>query len=87
VPDQSGCVAQLTVGPQTSCPFAEAVLGIVRSAYAATGHVPATVTASSPVTGQTYTLQCTINAAQEIACGDYPQGTAIVVIQQPAVTG
>jgi hypothetical protein len=47
-----------TIGPHTSCSFAANVVNVVRQAYMATGHYPASVTAYSPVTGQTYVLSC-----------------------------
>jgi hypothetical protein len=49
----ASCGGLVFAGPDTSCPFAENVV----SAYANdSGNV--TVTASSPVTGETYTMQC-----------------------------
>jgi hypothetical protein len=49
----ASCGGLVFTGPDTSCPFAENVV----NAYAnSSGSV--TVTASSPVTGETYTMQC-----------------------------
>ena len=52
----ASCGGTLFVGPGTSCPFAQNV----QQAYASSlGYGNGTVTASSPVTGQTYQMQCT----------------------------
>lgn len=71
--DQSSCpgVTAFSIGPETSCGFAANVVNLVRHAYTATGHYPASVTAHSPVTGTTYVLSChTANpsAAKELDC-------------------
>ena len=54
------CGGDLSVGPNTSCPFAENV----QAAYETDG--PGTVTAYSPVTDQTYTMTCT--AGTPVVC-------------------
>lgn len=51
-PSQTGCGAGISVGPNTSCQFAENV----RAAYDQAG--PGVVTAYSPVTGSTYEMDC-----------------------------
>ena len=51
----SSCGGDLSVGPNTSCPFA----ANVEQAYAQSGGGNTDVTASSPTTGQTYTMHCT----------------------------
>lgn len=50
----------------TSCPFADAV----RNAYAASGAngSPRTVSASSPVTGQTYSMSCVPSGTNVVVC-------------------
>ena len=48
------CGDGVSVGPNTSCPFAQNV----RDAYFSSGG-SSTVTADSPVTGQVYTMNCT----------------------------
>ena len=50
---ETSCGNELSVGPDTTCAFAEDV----RSAYEASG--PGTVTAYSPVTKRTYEMTCT----------------------------
>ena len=51
----ASCGGLVFAGPDTSCPFAENVV----SAYVnATSFGNATVTATSPATGETYTMQC-----------------------------
>jgi serine/threonine kinase PknH len=53
----AGCGGTVFVGPDTSCPFAENVQrAYLNSVDQGNG---GTVTAVSPVTGQTYTMQCT----------------------------
>jgi len=55
----ASCGGPVFVGPHTSCPFAQAV----KKAYMSHGpYGNATVTASSPVTGQTYVMQCTVGS-------------------------
>jgi hypothetical protein len=80
--DQSACPGtQVTVGPDTSCPFATNVARVVSVANHATGHFPANVTASSPVTGKTYHLRCSIvSYGSELACAALPPATGHVVI-------
>lgn len=53
----SSCGDDLSVNSQTSCPFAR----VVRDAYEASGG-SSRVRASSPVTGETYTMTCTSGA-------------------------
>jgi hypothetical protein len=50
----TSCGDGLSVGPNTSCPFAQNV----RDAYFSSGG-GSTVSAGSPVTGQVYTMNCT----------------------------
>jgi len=53
----AGCGGTVFAGPDTSCPFAENVQqAYLNSVNQGNG---GTVTAVSPVTGQTYTMQCT----------------------------
>jgi hypothetical protein len=88
--DQSGCPgAQITVGPDTSCGFADHVSAIVATAHRTTGHLPAFVTASSPATGRTYRLRCSIlGYGSELVCSTLPPATGVVVIpvKAPATT-
>jgi len=88
-PDQTGCgdAAGYSVGSNTSCGFGANVLLIAQESYAQTHHLPAEITASSPVTGQTYELDCSANAAQELECGDYPAGDAEVTLNLPLAKG
>jgi hypothetical protein len=51
----ASCGGLVFTGPDTSCPFAENVVSAYMTANDS-GNV--TVTASSPVTGETYTMQC-----------------------------
>ena len=53
----AGCGGTVFAGPDTSCPFAQNV----QQAYLTSVNQgnAGTVTATSPVTGQTYTMQCT----------------------------
>lgn len=80
--DQSACSGtQVTVGPDTSCPFAANVAKVVSAGDHATGHFPASVTAFSPVTGKTYRLRCSIlGYGSELVCGTLAPATGIVVI-------
>ena len=80
--DQSGCPGvQATVGPNTSCGFAQHVAAIVATAHRTTGHFPADVTASSPATGRTYRLQCSIlGFGTELVCATLPPATGVVVV-------
>ena len=80
--DQSACPGtQVTVGPNTSCPFAQNVATAVDAANHATGHFPATVTAFSPVTGKTYSLRCSISGyGSELVCATLPPATGTVVL-------
>lgn len=63
------CGTMLFASANTSCPFAENVLRAYIKAY---GHNAggAAVTASSPVTGQTYTLQCASRSPIECTGGN-----------------
>jgi hypothetical protein len=54
------CGGGLSVGPDTTCPFAEEV----RSAYES--HGPGVVAAYSPVTGQTYAMSCSVGS--DVVC-------------------
>ena len=56
----TNCGGDLSVGPSTSCPFAEAV----RNAYES--HGPGLVEAYSPVTNQTYEMNC--SAGSDVVC-------------------
>jgi hypothetical protein len=80
--DQTACPAnQVTVGPDTSCPFATNVARVVSAGDHATGHFPASVTAFSPVTGKTYHLRCSISRyGSELVCATLPPATGVVVI-------
>jgi xanthosine utilization system XapX-like protein len=88
-PDQTGCgdAAGYTVGSDTSCGFGANVLLVAQEAYAKTHRLPAEITASSPVNGRTYDLDCSANAAQELECGDYPAGNAEVTLNLPLAKG
>ena len=80
--DQSACPGtQVTVGPDTSCPFAADVAKVVSAGDHATGHLPASVTAFSPVTDKSYRLRCSIRGyGSELVCGTLPPATGTVVI-------
>ncbi len=80
--DQAACPGtQVTVGPQTSCPFAHNVATVADAADRATGHFPANLTASSPVTGKTYSLRCSISGyGSELVCGTVPPATGEVTL-------
>ena len=59
----AGCGGVVFAGPGTSCPFAESVA----QAYSNSGvSGNGTVTAVSPVTGESYTMQCT--AGSPVVC-------------------
>jgi hypothetical protein len=60
------CDANITAGPDTSCPFAENVSRAVAAGYQRTGQIPTQVTSSSPVTGKSYQLSCV--SATIISC-------------------
>lgn len=55
----ASCGGVLFVGPDTSCPFAKLVEQKYLNARSKTGFPPATVSATSPVTGGTYEMRCT----------------------------
>ena len=59
---QTPCGGGLSVGPNTTCAFAENV----RSAYGASG--PGTVAVFSPVTNQTYSMTCNNQAKSGVVC-------------------
>jgi hypothetical protein len=82
--DQSTCPgsSSYTVGQDTSCPFAANVLAVAHSAYEATGHLPAIVSTSSPVTHKIYELQCSIlGYGSELVCSTVAPATGIVVME------
>jgi hypothetical protein len=56
----SSCGGDLSVGPNTTCAFAE----VVRNAYQ--GHGPGTVMAYSPVTNREYAMSC--SAGSPVVC-------------------
>lgn len=64
------CGGELTTGPHTSCPFAQNV----RRTYFAQGGGNITITAFSPVTGQSYTMTCVLGDGIVGCTG--PQGIA-----------
>ena len=73
--DQSGCPGtQVTVGPDTSCPFAANVAKVVSAGDQTTGHFPASVIAFSPVTGKSYRLRCSILGYGECRHLQWPRG-------------
>jgi hypothetical protein len=53
------CGGTLFVGPDTTCPFAQNVEHAYSSSIGNGSGESGTVTASSPVTGETYQMQCT----------------------------
>ena len=65
----ASCGGLVFTGPDTSCPFAENVVSAYGGQFG-----NATVTASSPVTGETYTMQC--SGESPISC---PGGTNALV--------
>jgi heat shock protein HslJ len=72
---ETACGGELSVGPDTTCAFAEDV----RSAYDNTG--PGTVIAYSPVTKRTYAMSCSTGDAVVCTGGDnasvyFPSGSA-----------
>lgn len=54
----ASCGGLVFVGPDTSCPFAENVASAYNNANNVSSSGIVTVTATSPVTGDTYTMQC-----------------------------
>ncbi len=52
----SGCGGELSVGPNTTCPFA---VNVERAYFEEIGSGSGTVVAYSPVTGKTYSMYCT----------------------------
>lgn len=61
---QSSCGGGLSVGPNTSCAFAENV----EAAYRANGG-PGTFQVNSPTTGQTYSMTCNTSGGQVVCTG------------------
>lgn len=61
---QSSCGGGLSVGPSTSCSFAQNV----ESAYRG-GSGPGTLEVYSPVTGQNYSMTCNLNGNQVVCTG------------------
>jgi hypothetical protein len=58
VPGETKCDPNIYAGKHTTCPFAENVFRAVAHQYGADEEFPSTVTASSPVTGKSYSLTC-----------------------------
>jgi len=86
--DQSPCMGGITVGPNTSCPFARNVFNIVHHAYAVSHQIPARIAAFSPVTHKTYQLRCSLpDYGAEVVCTGYPASTSEVVLDKSSVTG
>ncbi len=79
---QSSCGGGLSVGPNTSCPFAQNV----ENAYQANGG-PGTFPVSSPVTGQTYTLTCNLNGSQVACTGGNNASVYFQASGQPQTNG
>jgi hypothetical protein len=71
-PDTSGmtqCDPNIYAGANTSCPFAENVFRAVAASYQQNGgQIPSSVTATSPTTGQTYGLSCSVDGSQNVQC-------------------
>lgn len=65
-------ISELAVNANTSCPFAFNVLGALTDGVSSTENIrdylPRTVTAQSPATGQTYTMECADNGVGIITC-------------------
>ncbi|HTZ88576.1 MAG TPA: hypothetical protein VMB05_18080 [Solirubrobacteraceae bacterium] len=83
---QSSCGDALSVGPNTSCAFAENV----RAAYASSG--PGDVSAYSPVTNETYVMNCSdgsyvVCTGADDASVYFPSGSAGAAYQQPRSYG
>ena len=57
------CGGGLSTGPDTSCPFAHNV----RAAYQASGDA-SSISAYSPITGETYVMSCGPGADVEVVC-------------------
>lgn len=62
---RTSCGNSVSVGPNTSCPFAHSV----RAAYEQSGGA-STIRAYSPVTGVTYTMSCTGGSPHECTGGN-----------------
>ena len=62
----SSCGDGLSVGPNTTCPFAR----VVREAYFNSGGGDTTVSAFSPVTGKTYLMSCSGGSPHVCAGGN-----------------
>jgi hypothetical protein len=71
------CDANITAGPATSCPFAENVFRAVAAGYQRTGQIPSQVTASSPVTGQSYRLTCNPAVDKPVITCTTPSGAIV----------
>ena len=72
----TACDANISAGAGTSCPFAENVFRAVAAGYQQNGSIPGQITASSPVTKQTYSLACQLDASQTITCTS-PTGSLV----------
>ncbi len=62
----ASCGGTVFVGPDTSCSFAENVKQAYSNASGTSGNPVNTVSATSPVTGETYEMQCT--GLSPVAC-------------------
>lgn len=58
-PGMTACDQNISVNSVTSCPFADNVFSTYANDYQSSGQSDDTVVASSPATGNTYTMNCT----------------------------
>ena len=76
-------ISELAVNANTSCPFAYNVLGALTEGVPSTesirNYLPRTITAESPTTGQTYTMQCADNGAGTITCAGGDNAKVIMI--------
>lgn len=63
MPGQKDCGDGVTAGPNTSCPFAKNV----RDEYFAVPGDSVEIDVHSPVTGQTYTMNC-VKTGRRVTC-------------------
>jgi hypothetical protein len=78
----TSCGGDLSVGPNTSCSFAQNV----EQAYDHTSGGEQMVTAFSPVTGVTYTINCS-GSSPHICSGGSTHGASVYFTSGPASTG
>ncbi|HZD65255.1 MAG TPA: hypothetical protein VE152_04075, partial [Acidimicrobiales bacterium] len=82
----TACDRNISAGPGTSCPFAEAVFVAYHQYYRSHGPLGGTVEAYSTTTGRSYTMSCSVGDGV-VACRGGTNAYVTFPVQAVAVYG